>query len=77
LIFGKSPIFKAAGVAILALPHLIGAPQPPLGGVVPTELNAQFAAASLATMAIFWVVLGGLRGWLYSCPDKTALAISK
>lgn len=25
LIFGKSPIFKAAGVAVLALPHLIGA----------------------------------------------------
>ncbi|HPI63278.1 MAG TPA: CbtA family protein [Alphaproteobacteria bacterium] len=66
LIFGKSPIFKAAGVAVLALPHLIGAPQPPLGGVVPTELNAQFAAASLATMAIFWVVLGGLSGWLYA-----------
>lgn len=66
LVFGKSPLFKGAGVIILTLPHLVGAPKTPLGGVVPTELNAQFAAASLVTMAIFWVILGGMSGWLYA-----------
>ena len=64
--FKPSNAWKALGVAVLVLPQLIGAPKPPLGGVVPTELNAQFAAASLATMAMFWVVLGAVSGWFYS-----------
>jgi len=66
IVFKPSNGMKALGVAILVLPHIIGAPKAPLGGVVPTELNAEFAAASLATMAMFWVVLGGLSGWIYS-----------
>jgi len=65
IVFGRSNLLKAAGVFIMVLPHLIGAPKAPLGGVVPTELNAQFAAASIATMAIFWVVLGAVSGWFY------------
>jgi len=65
IVFGRSNAFKAAGLVMMVLPHLIGAPKPPLGGVVPTELNAEFAAASLATMAMFWVVLGALCGALY------------
>lgn len=65
IIFGRSNLLKALGVFIMVLPHIIGAPEAPLGGVVPTELNAQFAAASIATMAIFWVVLGAVSGWFY------------
>ncbi len=64
--FSKGNALKALGVAVMVLPHIIGAPKPPLGGVVPTELNAEFAAASLATMAMFWVVLGAVSGWYYS-----------
>lgn len=64
--FSSSNLLKILGIIILALPHIIGAPQPPLGGIVPTELNAQFAASSLATMALFWVVLGAASGWFYS-----------
>ena len=63
--FSRSNLLKILGLIILALPHIIGAPRPPLGGIVPTELNAQFAASSLATMALFWVVLGAVSGWVY------------
>jgi len=65
IVFGRSNLLKAVGVFIMVLPHIIGAPEAPLGGAVPTELNAQFAAASIATMAIFWVVLGAVSGWFY------------
>ena len=64
--FKPANSWKALGIAILMLPQIIGAPKAPLGGVVPTELNAAFAAASLGTMAMFWVVLGALSGALYN-----------
>jgi cobalt transporter subunit CbtA len=70
IIFGRNNAIKILGIALLAVPHIIGAPRPPLGGVVPTELNAEFAAASLATMAMFWVVLGAASGWLYGRQAK-------
>lgn len=70
LVFGQSNALKAIGIIVLVLPHIIGAPKPPLGGVVPTELNAQFAASSLATMAMFWIVLGAASGWLYNRLSK-------
>lgn len=65
LVFGRSGFLKIMGILLLAFPHVIGAPKAPLGGITPTELNAQFAAASLVTMALFWVVLGGISGWFY------------
>lgn len=71
LVFQRSNALKAAGLAVMIAPHIIGAPKPPLGGMVPTELNAEFAAASLATMAMFWIVLGGLSGWLYGREHAT------
>jgi len=65
LVFPRHNLLKIAGIAILALPHILGAPHAPVGGIVPTELNAQFAAASLTVMALFWVVLGTTSGWFY------------
>jgi cobalt transporter subunit CbtA len=71
MVFGRSNGYKALGLAALILPHVIGAPHPEtLGGPVPPELNAEFAAASLATAAIFWVVLGTVSGWLYGRKDN-------
>ncbi len=74
LTFGHSNAFKALGLVVMIAPHIIGAPKPHLGGVVPTELNAEFAAASLATMAIFWIVLGAASGWFYGRDIKKAPA---
>lgn len=65
IVFAKANPLKILGISLLAAPHIIGAPQAVLGGSVPPELNAQFAAASLGVSAIFWLVLGAASGWLY------------
>lgn len=60
----KRPL-QAAGLLLLILPHLIGAPhtvaQP---GPLPAELAARFVVASLAASALFWVILGSVAGQL-------------
>jgi cobalt transporter subunit CbtA len=64
--FGERQAWRACGVVLIILPHLVGAPHPPAeGGVVPPSLAAEFAAASLAIAALFWIVLGSVGGWLY------------
>ncbi len=66
IVFARAWLWRLAGVALLALPHLIGAPRPEAeGGAVPASLAAAFAAASLVTAAVFWSVLGCLGGWIY------------
>ena len=63
LAFAKAGVLRAAGLVLVALPHLLGAPQPEhLGGSAPPELAAQFATASLATALVFWLVLGWAAG---------------
>ncbi|TCD15024.1 CbtA family protein [Oricola cellulosilytica] len=52
-----------AGVALIVLPHIYGAPQAVShDSDVPANLAAQFATASVVTSALFWLVLGGLLG---------------
>ncbi len=64
---------KAAAVALLVLPHAIGAPQPASHETaVPTELIFEFIVASLVTACVFWVALGGLVGALAGKFDLTA-----
>ena len=65
--FGKGWIQWGAGLVVIALPHLIGAPHPAaFGGSVPPELAAEFASRSLGVGAIGWIVLGLLSAhfWL-------------
>lgn len=63
LVFRQGALWIVAGIALIALPHAIGAPQPArMGGAVPPELAGHFAAASLVTAAIFWTTLGWLSG---------------
>lgn len=62
----KSILPKIVALALLAAPHLIGAPHPFLfESNVPAELSAQFAIASLVTSAFFWLVLGATSGYLF------------
>jgi cobalt transporter subunit CbtA len=56
---------RALGALAILLPHVIGAPRAPPGGVTPAALAAEFAAASLVIAALFWLALGGLCGWFY------------
>jgi cobalt transporter subunit CbtA len=66
LIFARPAALRVLGAVLIVLPHLIGAPAAPHGSTgVPAELAAEFATASLALAAAFWLLLGGISGWLY------------
>jgi len=58
-------VWKAAAIAFMALPHLVGAPHPAVqDAAVPAALVNAFAVNALAASAIFWVVLGVSLGVL-------------
>jgi len=60
-------------LALLALPHLIGAPHADgAASAAPAELAQRFVVASLGTSALFWLLLGGSAGWLYDLAARRA-----
>ncbi len=64
--FAPGARWKFPGALLIALPHLIGAPQPDNHtALAPEALQRQFVVAALATSGIFWLVLGGLCGYLF------------
>jgi len=65
IVFARGFLAKAAGAAIILLPHAVGAPAPLGPSAAPAELAVSFAVASLATAAAFWAFLGGLSGYLF------------
>ncbi|MGY1448463.1 CbtA family protein [Pseudomonas chlororaphis] len=66
IVFARNWLLKVLGVAILAVPHLIGAPQPQVHSMLaPEELEAQFKIASQLTNAAFWLALGLISAWLF------------
>ena len=63
----KSIAVKVLGIAVIALPHVIGAPHhAAAAGSVPATLANAFAASSIATAAVFCIVLGVMLGYLLS-----------
>ena len=65
LVYGRSPLLAALGVLIILAPHAIGAPQPAShDSPIPESLHHSFVVASVAVSFLFWVLLGGLSGWL-------------
>lgn len=67
LIAWGNPALKIAGAALIAAPHLVGAPHPEaFEGVVPPELSALFAARVLVVGALVWAALGALAGHFWS-----------
>ncbi|QXH44596.1 CbtA family protein [Pseudomonas xanthosomatis] len=66
LVFARHWLFKVLGVALLVIPHVIGAPQPPVHeSLAPEALETQFKIASWLTNAAFWLALGLLSAWLF------------
>ena len=64
--FSRHWLMKILGVAILAVPHVIGAPQPPVHSMLaPEALEAQFKIASQLTNVVFWLALGLISAWLF------------
>lgn len=65
--FGKGPLFVAFGAALIAAPHIIGAPHLPFyAGVAPPELAALFVSRTLFVAMISWVTLGGVAGYFWN-----------
>ncbi|MFJ3486959.1 CbtA family protein [Pseudomonas sp. NPDC090202] len=70
IVFAHNWLLKALGVAILVVPHLIGAPQPAVySALAPEELEHQFKIASWLTNAAFWVAMGVISAWLFRRHD--------
>lgn len=66
----RAPWAIAAAVVLIALPHIIGAPQPPdTPTSVPPGLAAEFASNTVAAAAVFWALLGVFTGMAL---DRTA-----
>lgn len=66
LAFSRPPVLRLGGLALIALPHLIGAPQPASpGGAAPEDLARAFALVSLAMTGLFWLILGGVAAAAY------------
>lgn len=69
----KSPLAWLLGAALLAAPHLIGAPLPPAEpNPVPAALLRDFAVASMAAAAFFWLVLGAVQGYVFERLGRAA-----
>lgn len=69
LAFSSTNLIRAAGLAFLVVPHLIGAPhlaEHVEEAGVPAELAAQFVAASLLSALVFWLALGVSAGHFLS-----------
>ncbi|WP_279479211.1 CbtA family protein [Aureimonas sp. SK2] len=63
LVFRRSVPAILGGLALLLLPHLVGAPHPAdIASPVPATLAAEFAVASLFVSALFWTAVGALLG---------------
>ena len=66
IVFAQHWLLKVLGVAIIAVPHIIGAPQPEVHSMLaPEALEAQFKIASQLTNAAFWLALGLISAWLF------------
>lgn len=69
--FGHNWAIWGAGIVVLLLPHLIGAPHPhDLAGVAPPELAGLFAGRALAVGAAAWSILGLSAGYFWSAHDR-------
>lgn len=74
----STPLAIVAGLALIAIPHVIGAPHPD-GYIsdVPSELSGHFAAASLVVHAVTWAATGCIAGFVWErsgTPDAAAAA---
>ena len=72
LAYGSNPLAVLAGVALLAAPHVIGAPT--LGeyaGTAPPELGAAFSARVLGVGLVVWAALGWISGVLWAKDSET------
>ncbi|GLK81126.1 CbtA family protein [Methylopila turkensis] len=64
LAFGRSPVLAVLAVALIAAPHVVGAPQADEPPAIPRKLEHDFVVAVIVTGFVFWAALGALAGAL-------------
>jgi cobalt transporter subunit CbtA len=70
----KGNAFWAVALVLIALPHVIGAPDvPEESSNIPAHLASGFVANALASAAIFWICLGLAQGFINERSAKAAL----
>lgn len=73
LVFSERVWMRMAGVAVMAVPHFVGAPHPEvMDGAAPAELAARFAATSIVVSAVFWALIGWLSGTFFDRLGRAA-----
>ncbi|MEE9389159.1 MAG: CbtA family protein [Paracoccaceae bacterium] len=64
---GKNPLLIPIGIAALAMPHIIGAPQlDTYFGIAPPELASLFVTRSLGVAAIAWAIMGSVAAYFWA-----------
>ena len=65
IVFSRRRLLALAGVGLIVMPHVIGAPQTAGQGSAPAGLAQDFIIAALLTSLLFWLVLGAAAGFLF------------
>ena len=64
LFYNRSLIAVVVAIALLVVPHVVGAPQPVSHeSPIPEGLHHSFVVAVVMTTLVFWALLGGLAGF--------------
>lgn len=75
IVFRRSMPAAIAGVVLIMLPHLIGAPElEHIETNVPSSLSHQFVVAVTLTSLVFWTLLGSLTSAAFAYFDRPASA---
>ena len=62
----RRPVGWIVGLALIAAPHIVGAPQPSThASSAPAELQSAFVWVAIASGLLFWLALGGIAGLSY------------
>jgi cobalt transporter subunit CbtA len=65
LVFRRSLAWTVLGIGLIVAPHLVGAPKPDsFETAVPEGLLHDFVVAVAVTSLLFWVLLGGMAGYV-------------
>lgn len=61
LIAQKNWLWRAVGLIVLLIPHIVGAPHPAVpASLAPAELQNHFRVATVVGNALFWLLLGAV-----------------
>jgi cobalt transporter subunit CbtA len=64
------------GIALIAAPHIVGAPHPhEYSSEVPAEIAGHFTAASLVVHAVLWALVGAMVGFIWQRADDGSAAV--